>query len=184
MYLWMCLYVSVCVIIWCDGKEKVLGVLILEVKVRAFVTVCRAAHTYLSVMECPQLSLKQWFGRVSASLRSREQIKVGKAECDSRLWFKDRSLFRSMCAHVGSFCSLTIGTISGCILPSDGISQSLPANWKVEGLLMVKIESLQMTWLWPCSTPYLAAQSREEELTNQEGIGVEEVRWGKAQRRG
>lgn len=59
VYLWMCLYVSVCVIIWCDGKEKVLGVLILEVKVREFVIVCRAAHTYLSVMECPQLSLKQ-----------------------------------------------------------------------------------------------------------------------------
>ena len=48
---------------------------------------------------------------------------------------------------------------------------------------MVKIESLQMTWLWSGSTPYLAGQSREEELTNQEGIGVEEVRWGKAQRR-
>lgn len=48
---------------------------------------------------------------------------------------------------------------------------------------MVKIESLQMTWFWSGSTPYLAGQSREEELTNQEGIGVEEVRWGKAQRR-
>lgn len=50
---------SVCVIIWCDGKEKVLGVLILEVKVGEFVIVCKAAHMYLSVMECPQLTFKQ-----------------------------------------------------------------------------------------------------------------------------
>ena len=59
VYIWICLYVSLCVIIWCDGKEKGLGVLILEVKVGEFVIVCKAAHTYLSVMECPQLTLKQ-----------------------------------------------------------------------------------------------------------------------------
>lgn len=59
VYIWMCLYVSVCVIIWCHGKENVSGVLILEVKVSEFVIVCKTAHTYLSVMECPQLTLKQ-----------------------------------------------------------------------------------------------------------------------------